>query len=152
MFTIEDVREIAIQIEHNGEAGYRRAGAMAKEPELIRMLNWMADQEHQHARWFEELLSVETTPSGDEPVIEMGKELLRNMVEKQSFSLNPNHLASEGNVQQLLRQFIEFEKDTILFYEMLNEFVNQPAVKRQLAVIIHEESNHIAKIKGYMTP
>jgi rubrerythrin len=53
MFTIADIRHIAIQIEKNGEETYRKAASEATDPDIGQILGKMADDEKRHAQWFE---------------------------------------------------------------------------------------------------
>ena len=55
MFNLRDVLDMAIQIERNGEAVYRRALARTEDPELIEMLTWMAGEESRHAGHFSDI-------------------------------------------------------------------------------------------------
>ena len=54
MFTLQDVLDMAAQIERNGEKVYRQALARTDDPELAEMLAWMADEEARHADHFED--------------------------------------------------------------------------------------------------
>ncbi len=62
MFTIGDIRNIAIQIERNGEETYREASKVAKDSDVVEMLVWMADEEQRHAKWFSDLRSAKPIP------------------------------------------------------------------------------------------
>ena len=53
MFTIEEILELAIKIEKNGEAVYLMAIEKWGNSSLSSLLEWMADDEVRHARWFE---------------------------------------------------------------------------------------------------
>ena len=46
MFTVADIRNIAIQIEYNGEATYRRAAELADDMLIVQALLWMADESY----------------------------------------------------------------------------------------------------------
>jgi hypothetical protein len=55
MFSIQDIIDLAIQIEENGEQVYRRASGEISNPSLVWLLQYLADEETEHARWFSEL-------------------------------------------------------------------------------------------------
>jgi rubrerythrin len=55
MFTFGDIKNIAIQIERNGEDSYLRASKVSTDPKITEMLLWMAEQERKHACWFSSL-------------------------------------------------------------------------------------------------
>ena len=45
MFTINEILNMAIQIEKNGEAVYRKSIEQISDPKLVSLLEWMADEE-----------------------------------------------------------------------------------------------------------
>lgn len=146
MFTLSDIRDIAVQIERNGEATYRLASKTAPSTQVAEVLVKMADDEQKHLQWFENLSGgVQITPE-DQQIIEMGQALLRGMLENQTFSLDSDRLAAENNVEQIISQAVEFEHDTILFYEMLRGFIDKPEVAAHLDDIIAEERTHIDQL------
>ncbi len=147
MFTLSDIREIALQIERNGESVYRRAAQSSRTPKIARLLNEMADEEQKHARWFEHLNGALPLIAKDPRIEQMGKDLLQKMLVQQTFSLDESRLAATREAQDLLDQAVEFENDTILFYEMLHSFMDDSTTMAQLELIIEEEQAHIEKLK-----
>ena len=53
-----------------------------------------------------------------------------------------------ADVDELIAIFIEFEKDTILFYEILEPFIEDDRTLADLKKIIAEENNHIIRLQG----
>ncbi len=146
MFTIDDIREIAIQIEKNGEQAYRRAAAAAGQPDIAALFSRMADEERQHAEWFASLRSNRQL-SGDELELEqMGRRLLQEMVAGQTFSLDQEELRQAGDIEESLEQSRIFEEDTVLFYEFLHSVIEDDEVKAHLETIIAEERRHAEQI------
>lgn len=147
MFTLSDICDIAIQIERNGEAAYRRACEETKNPNHARLLEIMADDEKKHAQWFSHLCTDDKPVEKDEQIAQMGRELLQNMMAQQTFSLDSERLAAVDDASELFRQSIEFENDTILFYEMLQSFLDDEDAIGRLEQIISEEHDHIEKLE-----
>ena len=148
MYTIDDIRDIAVQIERNGEAAYRSAGKKAADAELAGLLEWMADEERRHAKWFENLAVRDRMVLPEHGDMEaMGRSLLQEMVKNQTFSLNGEQLETADNVDELLTQSMDFEQDTILFYDMLKSFVEDKQTAAQLDMIIDEERGHVTLLK-----
>lgn len=147
MFTLSDICDIAIQIERNGEETYRRAGKETPNTENANILNIMADDEKRHAQWFEHLRDADNRLQENRQIAEMGRELLQNMMSQQTFSLDSVRLANANDPEALIRQSMEFENDTIIFYEMLQSFLDKPDTANRLALIIKEEQDHIDKLK-----
>jgi len=147
MFTLSDIRDIALQIERNGESTYRRAAQSARAQKIAHLLLEMAEEERKHAKWFERIDMLSHFVAKDTRIEEMGRELLQKMVAQQTFSLDAARLAATQDVQELLDQSIEFENDTILFYQMLHSFLDDSETMAQLEHIIGEERAHIEKLK-----
>jgi rubrerythrin len=147
MFSLKDIVDIAVQIERNGERVYRRAAEKIKNPSLCSLLQRLADEETQHAKWFEALID-KVPGTGDFPEQEkMGRVLLQNAVGTQSFTLEGADFSSMEKIEDLLKLAIEFEKDTVLFYGMLQPLIEDQKTLEQLHVIIQEEENHAQRLK-----
>lgn len=147
MFSIKDIVDIAIQIEENGERIYRDAAKKIKDPSLSSLLQWLADEEGKHLKWFAAL--KDTVPdTGDHPEQEkIGRALLRNAVGTQNFTLKDVDFSTLEQVEDLIKLAIEFEKDTILFYKMLQPLIEDRETLDQLHEIIKEEEKHIQSFK-----
>jgi rubrerythrin len=146
MFTLDDIREIAVQIEKNGEQAYRRAAVVAKQPEIAALFTRMADDELRHAEWFESIRSERPLSDDERELEQMGRRLLQEMVAGQTFSLGQQDLEQAGDLEESLEQSRIFEQDTVLFYEFLRGMIDDAEVKTQLAAIIAEERRHIEQI------
>ena len=55
MFSTAEIIDLAIRIEKNGEKTYRKAQEKVSDLSLASMLQWLADEEVEHAKWFVEL-------------------------------------------------------------------------------------------------
>ncbi|UCD91196.1 MAG: rubrerythrin, partial [Desulfobacterales bacterium] len=55
MFTITEIIDIAMKIEKNGETIYRNAIEKIPVPSLVPLLEWIANEEANHAEWFSNL-------------------------------------------------------------------------------------------------
>lgn len=146
MFTIDDIREIAIQIERNGEQTYRQAAAHVKRPEIGELFMRLADEEQRHAEWFESIRSGKTLTSEQLELEKMGRQLLQEMVADQTFSLDRQELQRSRSIADVLEQSRVFEQDTILFYEFLQSVIDDDEVREQLAAIIAEERRHVDQL------
>jgi len=150
MFSLRDIIDIAVQIERNGEHVYRRAAGKIEDPSLRSMLQWLADEETRHAKWFEALID-KVPESGNFPEQEkMGRALLQNAVDAQSFSLEDADISSLAKIEDLLKLAIEFEKDTALFYGMIQPLIEDQETLKQLHTIIQEEKNHARRLKAFL--
>jgi len=147
MFTAGEILDIALKIEQNGEAVYRQAIQDLANPDIAKRLTWMADEEARHAEWFMKLQSELRTHKNHIAVNEMNSNVLQNIIGKQSFTLQDIDFPGVDDMRNLINIFIEFEKDGILFYEMLRTFIKDPDVLESLNQIIAEEYQHIETLQ-----
>ncbi len=72
--------------------------------------------------------------------------VLKEMMGENSLSLNDVDFSTVSTPVQMLKIFLMFEKDTILFYQFLEAFVESDTVKQGLNRIVREEMAHVDKI------
>jgi len=147
MFTLEDICNIATQIERNGAEIYREAGKAAKDPELAEILTWMAEEEEKHANWFGSLQSTIILSPEQKKMEKIGRSLLQDIVKSNTFSLDKTILKNTDELAEIITQSLEFERDTILFYEVILGFLDNEDTCTQLETIIREEHSHIEKLE-----
>jgi len=150
VFSAKEVLDIAIRLEKNGETVYRDAIKKLSDPNLSLLLEWMADEEAQHARCFSRMQEKLTLEPPDAMAEEMGRDLLNNLLAGQSFSLEDVDFSRIDHINTMIAAFIEFEKDTILFYQMLEAFIQDDLALQELNEIVAEEKRHIEKLKSLM--
>ena len=150
MFSIQEILDLAIRLENNGESVYRHAVEEVSEPELVSLLRWMADEELQHARWFSELKRKFKSHSVELFMAEMSREVFTDFLGEKSFSHQDVDFSKIDRVSDLVAVFIEFEKDTILFYETLKPFIEDNDTLNNLEKIIAEENKHIAQLHQFL--
>ena len=151
MFTLNDIINLAIRIEKNGEDAYRKAQEEVSNPSLAAMLKWLAEEEVEHEKWFTRLREKVATVPEDPRLEEMGKTILGGVLGDQSFSIKDADFSKIEDVNSLLELSVEFEKDTILFYEMLSTFIDDKETLSQLDEIIEEEKHHVELIEEFLS-
>jgi rubrerythrin len=147
MFTVMDIPNIAVQIEQNGEETYRRAARQTSDPELAHMLNWLADEEKHHGKLFASIVIKKTRTAEEAELEAMGRSLLQDIVRSQTFSLEQGRLEQATSLEDLFKQSIEFETDTIEFYEFLVGFLDDQEAIAQLNDIIEQEREHVRQLE-----
>lgn len=150
LFSANEILDLAIKLEKNGELVYRDAIEKVSNPELIRLLEWMADEEAKHANWFAEL-KLELDQKGVNPFMEkMSRELFDDLLGDKNFSLKDVDFSSVSELDDLMAIFIEFEKDSVRFYQVLEPFIEDPVSLESLKKIIDEEHCHIKRLQELM--
>ena len=150
MFSASELLDMAIKLERNGEAVYRDAIEKVSKPELVSLLEWMADEEVKHAAFFSELKLKLTSDSRNPFMEEMSRELFDDLLGEKNFSLKEVDFSSLDTVEDLIAVFVEFEKDSVIFYKVLEPFVEDPAARKQLKEIIEEENRHIWNLQQHI--
>ena len=154
MFTQNDLFDIAVKMEENGKAVYCRAMEKTKDKRLLGLLQWMADEEECHSNWF--LSQKKRLPQGDDDLEVMLPDILKEMMGKNSLSLDEVDFGMINTPEQMLKTFIMFENDTILFYEFLETFLESDATREGVRKIIEEEMAHVEKLtlmaRSYQNP
>jgi rubrerythrin len=143
MFKIGEIIDLAIQIERNGEEIYRKAIELHSSPSVNMLLQKLADEELQHAEWFIMLKQKVAANSEDPKLEEMAKSILLEVLGNQAFSLQDVDFSKIRDTKDLLNFAIEFERDTIIFYNMIGSLIEDTKTQYQLEKIIEEENRHI---------
>jgi rubrerythrin len=151
MFTVQDILEIAIRLEHNGEKTYQDARLRTSSLDLKALLAWIAQEEQNHARWFTDLKDRLARGEDHHLIKEMSRALVEDVVQGQAFSLQEVDFKTLDTPDKMIRTFIGFEDDTVRFYEILKAFVDDPAIAGQLEQIINEEKKHMATFRDLLT-
>jgi rubrerythrin len=151
LFSANEILDIAIKLEKNGEVVYRDAIANISNPELITLLEWMADEEEvKHADWFAEL-KLKLDQKSVNPFMEkMSRELFNDLLGDKNFFLKDVDFSSVSEIDDLIAIFIEFEKDSVRFYEVLEPFIGDPVSLKNIKKIISEENCHIKRLQELM--
>ena len=142
-----DVFEIAEQIERNGADFYIRAAELFEDPDICQMFLRLAEWEKQHKQTFalmkkrlSERSPQQSTPEADDlpdPRVMAGLAVF-------GIRSNPaEELRGRLEKTDIIRIAVEKEKDSIVFYHGLKEFVPAGADKGKIDDIIKEEMRHI---------
>jgi rubrerythrin len=143
MFEIAEIIDLALQIEKNGEKIYRNALKRVTNPAVHTLLQRLADEELDHVEWFSSLKQKIKSTTDDPELMEMGKTILDSVLGDQSFSLKDVDFSKIDRIDDLMKMAMEFERDTILFYEMIRQLIDNTEELDHLDKIIAEENQHV---------
>lgn len=147
-FNIDEIFEIAEQIERNGAKYYRLAAESFSESQHRDFLLEMAAMEDSHEDYFAWLRKRFRGYDADIATIDPGSEgalYLQAIAEGQIFNLNEDPVTKvQGKTfDQILEQAIQAEKDTVLFYFGLKKAMFDVAESKKIEAIIDEEMSHV---------
>jgi len=149
MFTLAEIYDLGIRIEKNGEKFYRDAMKQAWSAPIVDMLKRLAEEEVKHVDFFEKRVDALKQKRENPLLDEMGASMLKDILGNQTFSLKDTDVSTIRTVNELVAIAIEFEKDTILFYEMVGSFMTDEESRRELEEIIEEEERHVKLFEDY---
>jgi rubrerythrin len=157
MFNADEIFEIAERIERNGAAFYRRAAEQPMEIEARQKLENLAKMEEDHELIFKamrsELSDRERQPMIYDPLDE-NILYLQAVANGQVFDISsdlPDFLVQPPDLHAILRYAIEREKDSIVFYLGIKEFISTKAGKDRIESIIDQELSHIVSLTSQLS-
>lgn len=150
-FNIDEIFEMAEQIERNGQRFYRNAEKIMKaNSKSQRLMSLLADMEANHEKIFskmrkdilksdniESILNPEFDPDG------LASIYLHSIVEGRIFDLTELPTIEDKAPKDILKMAIEREKDSIIFYIGIKELVSKDFGQDKVDLIIKEEMGHI---------
>ena len=151
MFTAQEILDIAIRLEKNGERTYRDARLHISDDALKTLLAWIAQEEHEHAHWFTDLKNRLTQGEDHHLIAELSRALVEDVVQGQAFSLQEVDFETIDSPDKMIRTFMGFEDDTVAFYEILKAFIDDATIAEQLEQIILEEKKHKATFRELLS-
>jgi rubrerythrin len=148
-FNAFEIFEMAEQIERNGIKFYRKAAQGISDGKTRQMLEELADMEVEHEKIFagmrKQFSQEAQTTSVFDPENEMAL-YLQAMASGHVFDLRKDlseQLKGTESIEDILKMAIDAEKDSIVFYLGLKDFVPVKAGKDKVEAIIEEEKKHI---------
>ena len=146
--TVLEAFDIAGQIERNGARFYRRAAGIVDDASagqtLLKLAEWEVEHEKQFAGMKDRISQSDFISAGAG-----GGETLpdpKAMAGLAVFGLRADpafEIARGASVEEIVRKAVEMEKDSIVFYEGLKDFVSVGAGREKIDDIIQEEMRHI---------
>lgn len=142
-FSAKDIFEMAEQIERNGATFYRSAANSVSDQKSKDFLLKLAEMEVQHEKTFQALKATLTDAEKTSTVFDPHGEAesyLKALADTRVFFEKKIDLSS---LKEIFKAAIEAEKDSIVFYLGMREFVPEKSGKDKVNAIIKEEMSHI---------
>ena len=152
-FNVDEIFEMAELIERNGARFYREIAEGSPKDDVRNLFLKFAEMEEEHEKVFismrvelsdEDKKAAIFDPEGE------SAQYLRALADLRVFDGNAGEgfvisedLTEEEQVKRALRTAISLEKESILFYEGMKEYVPEGLGKNRINDIIKEEMKHI---------
>ncbi|HAA02852.1 MAG TPA: hypothetical protein DCZ69_01450 [Syntrophobacteraceae bacterium] len=143
MFLAQEVFDLAIRLERNGESCYRHLAGLITEDKTKSVLQWLADQEAQHAVFFTHLKANCTDKGQAKPTEAPSGLNLADFIGDRALSLEEVDVLALTDPSRIFQVALGFERDTILFFDMLRAFIDDDHAAAQLEAVVAEERRHI---------
>jgi len=143
VFNADEIFEMALQIERNGEKFYRDSAKRIKDSEAQDLLNRLADMEIEHQKVFQGM-KMGLTPADQmamtfDPNNEAGLYLASLANTKVFFEKDIDTSKLEG----IFKSALAAEKDSVAFYLGMKDVVPAGSGREKIEDIIKEEMRHI---------
>ena len=155
-FNAEEVFKMAVQIEKNGAAFYRKAADLQEDGSDKQFLLGLAKMEDQHEISFEEMKKDLAKHETAQTVFDPNDELslyLDAMADAHGGEGDPDVLeliTGRESMEEIIKTAIGLEKKSILFYVGLEDLVPVRLGKEKIDKIIREEKKHIAQLTRFL--
>jgi rubrerythrin len=147
-FNADDIFEMAEQMERNGIKFYTTAAKSVSDDDAKSLLLEFADMEKEHEKIFSEMRKELSSDEKQKTVFDPQGEAvyyLRALADTRVFFDKKIDVSSLENI---LKDAIQAEKDSIVFYLGMKEAVPEGLGKGRLDNIIKEEMGHIRMLSG----
>jgi rubrerythrin len=156
-FTPDEIFALAVLIEQNGAKFYTRAAQYAFALAAKDFFNGLAALELSHERTFtrmREELSEELRRSATFDPEGLSGAYLKALADGRIFDLKSDplkKLSGKENVNDIIKMAIGMEKDSIIFYLGMREFIPEGQGRDKIDAIIKEEMRHITVLSKELT-
>lgn len=142
-FNMDEIFEVAEQLERNGAKFYRDAAAKISDANEKKLLNHLAEMEDEHLKTFQTMHADIGAKAKQSTVFDPNGEMaayLRSLADTRVFYKKEIDLSS---MKEILKAALTAEKDSIVFYLGMKDVVPEKLGKPKLDDIIKEEMSHI---------
>ncbi len=150
LFKAADIVRAAEEIEVRGEDFYRRLAAAAEDEETRRLFHWLMEEETAHRAIFsamsERLDPVELPAWADDEEYLM---YMRALLDAHTLFRVDALPAEPGNRTEAVRFAMQFEKDTMLFFAEMRDFVPE-GERKHIDACFAEERKHLKQLMSML--
>jgi rubrerythrin len=156
VFNSDEIFEMAIRIENNGAAFYRKAAGLQSDTKNQKFLESLANMEDQHKRIFTEMRTTLTekdkSPKVFDPYDEVSQ-YLTAMADNMGGEGSPSvaeSLTGNETLAEILQTAVGLEKDSILFYLGIKDLIPSRSGQDRIDDIIKEERRHVIQLSNLL--
>jgi rubrerythrin len=153
-FNVDEVFEMAEEIERNGAKFYHEAAAKAKDADSRKMFSELAAMEEGHVAIFAQMRKSLTSEMKEPITYDPDNQVMRYLQTMADFhgvegKASPTQkFTGLESAEETLWAALQAEKNSIAFYVGLKDFVPSRQGKEKVHGIIIEEMMHVSTIGG----
>ncbi|MBU0970245.1 MAG: ferritin family protein [Proteobacteria bacterium] len=155
-FNAVEVFDMAVRIEENGAAFYRKAANLQTKDEDRLFLETLAKMEDRHKSIFEDMKGKLADRETPQTVFDPDEELslyLGAMADSHGGEGDPDiadTFTGKETMAEVVAIAVGLEKESILFYVGIRDMVPPRFGQDRIDQIIREEAQHVAQLKGFL--
>ena len=147
MYSLENVFDMALQLERNGHQFYRRAAEFSTNPAAKTLLTELAEWELRHEKLFAEMKATSGAPAETDQAAEAA-EFIQAVVEGKIFKHRDESMArltGESTFAEIIEMAIEMETSAMLLFTGLRQMIAGGAGggAESIDQVIQEEMGHV---------
>ena len=152
VFNADEVFEMAVRIENNGAAFYRKAAGLQSDIKNQKFLEGLANMEDRHEKIFTDMRTTLTEKDKEPKVFDPFDEVsqyLAAMADTMGGEGSPSvadALTGNESLEEILNIAVGLEKDSILFYLGIKDLIPAQSGKDRIDEIIKEERRHVIQL------
>ena len=152
VFNADEVFEMAVRIENNGAAFYRKAAGLQSDIKNKKFLEGLANMEDRHEKIFTDMRTTLTEKDKEPKVFDPFDEVsqyLAAMADTMGGEGSPSvadALTGNESLEEILKIAVGLEKDSILFYLGIKDLIPAQSGKDRIDEIIKEERRHVIQL------
>lgn len=156
VFNADEIFEMAIRIENNGAAFYRKAAGLQSDIKNQKFLEGLAKMEDQHQKIFTEMRTTLTEKDKGPKVFDPYDEVsqyLAVMADTMGGEGSPSvadALTGDETLEEILQTAVGLEKDSILFYLGIKDLIPTQSGQDRIDEIIKEERRHVIQLSNVL--
>lgn len=147
-FSGSEIVDMAIQIEKNGRDFYKKIAESLKGKEIKKIFEYLAKQETKHIKVFEDMLLKVKRYERPKTYTDEYFGYIKALSEEYIFTKKEKGKEAAKSVSSPRRAVelgLNFERDSILFYYEMKNFVPEPD-KDIIDSLMKEEQTHLKKL------
>ena len=156
VFNADEVFEMAVRIENNGAAFYRKAAGLQSDIKNQKFLEGLANMEDRHEKIFTDMRTTLTEKDKEPKVFDPFDEVsqyLAAMADTMGGEGSPSvadALTGNESLEEILKIAVGLEKDSILFYLGIKDLIPAQSGQDRIDEIIKEERRHVVQLSNLL--